>query len=75
MRQWIELDGVANLRDLGGLPTGDGRTVRSGRLLRSDNLQDLTRADIDRLLELGLTDVIDLRSDRAPRCLQWQLSR
>jgi protein-tyrosine phosphatase len=63
VRRWIELDGVANLRDLGGLPAGDGRTVRPGRLLRSDNLQDLSTGDIQRLLRLGLTDVIDLRSD------------
>jgi protein-tyrosine phosphatase len=61
-RQWIQLDGLVNLRDTGGLPTLDGGTIRSGRLLRSDNLQDLTESDIDRLLALGLTDVIDLRS-------------
>ena len=34
-----------------------------GRLLRSDNLQTLTPADIELLLGLGLTDVVDLRSD------------
>lgn len=63
MRRWIELDGVANLRDVAGLPAGQGRFVQPGRLLRSDNLQDLTPPDIDRLLDLGVTDVIDLRSD------------
>ncbi len=62
-RLWINLDGLANLRDVGGIPTTDGGTVASGRLLRSDNLQTLTPDDIDTLLELGLTDVIDLRSD------------
>ena len=37
---WIELEGAANARDLGGLPTtGGGKTV-GGRLLRSDNLQN-----------------------------------
>ncbi|MEO6413895.1 MAG: tyrosine-protein phosphatase, partial [Pedococcus sp.] len=44
---WIELDGVVNMRDVGGLPTTDGGQVATGRLLRSDNLQDLTEADID----------------------------
>jgi protein-tyrosine phosphatase len=63
VRRWIDLEGLANLRDLGGLPTADGRRVQSGRLLRSDNLQDLTDHDITELLELGLTDVIDLRSE------------
>lgn len=59
---WIELDGLVNLRDVGGIPTTDGGQIRSGRLLRSDNLQDLTPSDIERLLDLGLTDVVDLRS-------------
>ena len=57
------MDGLVNLRDLGGTPTTDGGEIAPGRLLRSDNLQDLTQADIDRLLALHLTDVIDLRSD------------
>lgn len=61
-RRWIDLEGLVNLRDVGGLPTRDGGAVTVGRLLRSDNLQTLTTTDIDRLLELGLTDVVDLRS-------------
>lgn len=60
---WIDLDGAANARDLGGLPTEDGGKTVAGRLLRSDNLQGLTPADIARLTgELGLTTVVDLRS-------------
>ncbi len=61
--QWIELDELANLRDVGGVPTDDGGAIASGRLLRSDNLQTLTDADVDALLALGVTDVVDLRSD------------
>jgi protein tyrosine/serine phosphatase len=60
---WIDLEGLANLRDVGGMPTSDGGEIAAGRLLRSDNLQALTRDDIDRLLELGLSDVVDLRSE------------
>jgi protein-tyrosine phosphatase len=56
------MDGLANLRDLGGLPTASGDVVQPRRLLRSDNLQALTDRDIQALLELGLSDVIDLRS-------------
>lgn len=63
MTRWIELDGVVNMRDLGGLPTRDGRTTREGRLIRSDNLQDLSEGDVRRLVdELGVSDVVDLRS-------------
>lgn len=60
---WIELDGVVNMRDVGGIPTTDGGVVRSGRLLRSDNLQDLTSEDVVELRALGVTDVVDLRAD------------
>ena len=60
---WIDLDGLANMRDVGGIPTTDGGKIVPGRLLRSDNLQTLTSFDVDQLLGLGLTDVIDLRSD------------
>ena len=62
-RMWIDLEGLANLRDVGGIPTSDGDKIIPGRLLRSDNLQALTASDVDQLLGLGLTDVIDLRSD------------
>ncbi len=39
------------MRDLGGTPTSDGTVVKPGRLLRSDNLQDLTAADVRQLVE------------------------
>lgn len=65
MQRWIELDGVVNMRDLGGLPTRDGGEVQPRRLIRSDNLQDLTPADVRQLLEeVGVSDVVDLRSHR-----------
>jgi protein-tyrosine phosphatase len=61
--RWIELDNAVNVRDVGGLPAGDGATTRPGRLVRSDNLQDLSPADVNRLVEdLGVTTIIDLRS-------------
>jgi protein-tyrosine phosphatase len=61
--RWIPLEGAANVRDLGGLPTTDGRTTRFGRVLRSDNLQGLTERDVALLSdEIGVGHVIDLRS-------------
>src|ERR1700724_3804311 len=60
---WIDLDGAVNVRDLGGLPTEDGGKTAAGRLLRGDNLQDLSPADVTRLVHgIGLTTVVDLRS-------------
>ncbi|GAA0342728.1 tyrosine-protein phosphatase [Actinoallomurus spadix] len=64
MSEWIELEGAVNVRDLGGLPTADGGAIRPGALLRSDNLQDLTPADIRHLVTgRGLRNVVDLRSE------------
>jgi protein-tyrosine phosphatase len=61
--RWLRLDGTTNTRDLGGLPTHDGGTTVSGRVLRSDNLQTLTEADLRRLVdEVRLREVIDLRT-------------
>lgn len=60
---WIRLENAVNARDLGGLPTESGAPTLPRRLLRADNLQDLSPADITRLVdEHGLTTVIDLRS-------------
>lgn len=51
-----------NLRDLGGMPTTDGHCVRHNRFLRSANLQALTHRDQHRLLQSGLTTILDLRT-------------
>lgn len=61
---WIELEGVVNVRDVGGLPAADGRTIRPGVLIRSADLTGLTEADVVRLVdELGVRRVVDLRTD------------
>ncbi len=61
--RWVRLDGTANTRDLGGLPTTDGGRTVSGRILRSDNLQTLSDDDVRRLVdEIGLRQVVDLRT-------------
>lgn len=60
---WIELEGAVNVRDLGGLPTVDGLKTARARLLRADNLQELSAADVRKLVrDIGVTTVVDLRS-------------
>jgi protein-tyrosine phosphatase len=60
---WIDLEGAVNVRDLGGLPTEDGGDTVGGRLLRADNLQELSPSDVTRLVhDIGVTTVVDLRS-------------
>jgi protein-tyrosine phosphatase len=61
--RWLELAGADNVRDLGGLPTVDGRTVQPHRLIRSDSLQDLTDRDVRYLVDdIGVRAVADLRT-------------
>ncbi|MGW0393303.1 tyrosine-protein phosphatase [Streptomyces sp. NPDC003042] len=57
-----ELTGVRNFRDVGGLPTTDGRRVRSGRLFRSGHLAHATDTDAEFLASLGLHTVFDFRN-------------
>jgi len=60
---WIELEGAVNVRDLGDLPTEDGHKTARGSLLRADNLQELSPADVAKLVrDIGVTTVVDLRS-------------
>jgi protein-tyrosine phosphatase len=60
---WIEIEGAANARDLGGLPTADGHQTAANRLLRADNLQELSPSDVKKLVhDIGVTTVVDLRS-------------
>ncbi|MFF9768142.1 tyrosine-protein phosphatase [Streptomyces sp. NPDC053086] len=57
-----ELAGVRNFRDVGGLPTVDGRRVRHGVLFRSGHLAHATEEDAAFLASLGLHTVFDFRN-------------
>ncbi|MBF6043782.1 protein-tyrosine-phosphatase [Streptomyces sp. NRRL B-1677] len=57
-----ELAGVRNFRDLGGLPTADGRRLRHGVLYRSGHLAHATEEDARFLGTLGLHTVFDFRN-------------
>ncbi len=60
--RWL-LRGAPNARDLGGLPTTDGRTVRPGLLLRSGELAGITEPDAQTLSQYPLRTVVDFRTD------------
>ncbi|AWW36652.1 MULTISPECIES: tyrosine-protein phosphatase [Streptomyces] len=57
-----ELAAVRNFRDVGGLPTVDGRRVRHGVLFRSGHLAHATAEDAAFLASLGLHTVFDFRN-------------
>ena len=57
----LDWEGCYNVRDLGGLPTADGRHIRWGALVRSDIPTRLTEAGRQSLLDHGVRTVVDLR--------------
>ena len=59
----IRADELYNLRDLGGLPSGERRAVKKGLVYRSDELSALTRRDLARLAELNVKTVVDFRDE------------
>ncbi|MGW5046977.1 tyrosine-protein phosphatase [Streptomyces griseoluteus] len=62
-----ELSAVRNFRDVGGLPTVDGRRVRHGVLFRSGHLAHATEEDAAYLSSLGLHTVFDFRNSADQR--------
>jgi protein-tyrosine phosphatase len=63
--RWLELEGIENVRDVGGLPLRDGGTTRPGVLLRSASLEYVTPADVQHLVDVfGLRLILDLRTPR-----------
>jgi protein-tyrosine phosphatase len=78
----VDLVGAKNFRDVGGYPTADGHTVRTGVVYRSNKLSELTDADLQRLAELDVTLDVDLRNvveryqepDRVPAGARYQVA-
>ena len=62
MRQ-LDWEGGANVRDLGGLPTVDGRETSWDAVVRGDAPDSLTPAAWDALLAHGIRTIVDLRND------------
>ncbi|MCW2964873.1 MAG: protein tyrosine/serine phosphatase [Actinomycetia bacterium] len=54
-------EGCVNVRDLGGLPTEDGRRTRLGGVVRADNVRRLTDEGWRALAEHGVRRIVDLR--------------
>lgn len=63
----LPMAGGYNFRDLGGLKTQEGRTVRWGKLFRADELSNLTEDDVKYLSSIPITSVIDFRAQNEAR--------
>lgn len=57
------LDGARNFRAIAPLPAAAGGTLKPGRIYRSDALNRLSDADLERVARLGIDTVLDLRRD------------
>jgi protein-tyrosine phosphatase len=70
----IHLKGTSNTRDIGGYVTGDLGVLRQGQIIRSENLSRLTADDFQKLEEIGVKTVIDLRTNKehAKEPTVWQ---
>jgi protein tyrosine/serine phosphatase len=54
-------DGCLNVRELGGLPTGDGGETRLGAVVRADSVRQLSDDGWQALFDHGIRTVVDLR--------------
>ncbi|MGH3686871.1 MAG: tyrosine-protein phosphatase [Pseudonocardiaceae bacterium] len=77
----LDWEGCYNVRDLGGLPTSDGRHTRWGAVVRSEAPDLLTADGWSALYDHGIRTIIDLRSpdelkrDVAPRAVSLPIAR
>ena len=63
----LPISGGYNFRDLGGIPTADGRLTVWGKLVRADDLSSLTPEDEQYLASLPLHTVVDFRTEEGAR--------
>jgi len=61
MTRHIDFDGIENFRDFGGYDTAHGRPLKRGLLYRSANHAYATDADLERMRDMGLAVIVDLR--------------
>ena len=59
---FINIEGIHNLRDIGGQPISYGISVRRKLVYRSGYLDDLTEEGRLRIQQLGIKKIFDLRS-------------
>lgn len=59
--RWINIDGVANVRDMGGWKTDSGKTVKYGMLYRGQKIESITEKGIATIKQLGIKTELDIR--------------
>lgn len=59
----LPIKGGYNFRDLGGISTKEGKTIKRNLLFRTDELSNLQPEDLDLLANLNIQTIIDFRTD------------
>lgn len=59
----LPVQGMNNFRDMGGYQGAAGKTVKWGRLYRSDHIHNATQQGLEYLRNLDIHTIIDYRSD------------
>lgn len=57
----LPMEGGYNFRDLGGLESKNGKHIKWGKLFRTDDLYNLTNADLTYLSSIPISTIIDFR--------------
>lgn len=59
----MDIDGVKNMRDVGGLVTTDGKTIQYGIMYRSAHFDSITEKGKEQIKRLGVKTDVDLRGE------------
>ena len=62
MRRFF-INKTTNMRDIGGYAIGQNKIVKEGKIIRTDCVTNLNNEEVDKLIEMGFTTIIDLRND------------
>lgn len=76
----LPMTGGYNFRDMGGICTTEGKYIKWGKILRSDDLHNLTSQDLAYLASVPLVSIVDFRTaqemqqapDKAPSSVKYE---
>ena len=62
MRRYF-IDKIENMRDIGGYSIGHEKAVKEGKIIRSNCVTNLNNEELEQLIKMQFTTIIDLRND------------
>ena len=62
------LDFTYNTRDIGGYAAAEGKVIKYSAFWRSDLPSEISDCDVAAMIAVGMTDIIDLRSQDEVKC-------